>query len=196
LGRNEEQRVQGSRNPAIIHDLRPEVNGRVVQTDHLLLHRTLKVFVLETKHPRVLKAAMLSVEEALKKRGLLTGIGGIIRFISSPTLEAIGQQRVALHKTATINFAARFGLASSPVTRAVSTASATRSSRVVSTPKPRPTIRWKTRPNCRHCGSDPLTLRPGRFSFHFGCTTCNEHTPIAWGCPGHRECIRQDAFAN
>lgn len=39
-----------SENTAIIHDLRLEVDGRVAQIDHLLIHRTLKVFVLETKH--------------------------------------------------------------------------------------------------------------------------------------------------
>ncbi len=35
---------------AVIHDLRLEIDGRVAQIDHLLLHRTLNVFVLETKH--------------------------------------------------------------------------------------------------------------------------------------------------
>lgn len=34
----------------IIHDLRMEVGGRVAQIDHLLIHRTLNIFVLETKH--------------------------------------------------------------------------------------------------------------------------------------------------
>ena len=39
-----------SQNTAIIHDLRLEIGGRVAQIDHLLLHRTLNIFVLETKH--------------------------------------------------------------------------------------------------------------------------------------------------
>jgi len=34
----------------IIHDLRMEIGGRVAQIDHLLIHRTLNIFVLETKH--------------------------------------------------------------------------------------------------------------------------------------------------
>ena len=38
-----------SKNYAVIHDLRLEVNGRVAQIDHLLINRTLDVFVLETK---------------------------------------------------------------------------------------------------------------------------------------------------
>lgn len=39
-----------SKNYMVIHDLRLEINGRVAQIDHLLLDRTLQVFVLETKH--------------------------------------------------------------------------------------------------------------------------------------------------
>lgn len=35
---------------AVVHDLRIEVGGRVAQIDHLLIHRTLNVFVLESKH--------------------------------------------------------------------------------------------------------------------------------------------------
>ncbi|HMT92093.1 nuclease-related domain-containing protein [uncultured Thiothrix sp.] len=38
-----------SKNYAAIHDLRLEVNGRVAQIDHLLINRTLDIFVLETK---------------------------------------------------------------------------------------------------------------------------------------------------
>ena len=35
---------------AVIHDLRLEIGGRTAQIDHLLIHRTLNVFVLESKH--------------------------------------------------------------------------------------------------------------------------------------------------
>ena len=39
----------------IIHDLRIEVDNRVAQIDHLLIHRTLNIFILETKcfHSRI-----------------------------------------------------------------------------------------------------------------------------------------------
>lgn len=39
-----------SPNFAIIHDLRLEVDGRVAQIDHLLIHRSMYFYVLETKH--------------------------------------------------------------------------------------------------------------------------------------------------
>lgn len=42
--------LRKSERTAVIHDLRLEVEGRVAQIDHLLIHRTLTVFVLETKH--------------------------------------------------------------------------------------------------------------------------------------------------
>jgi len=41
---------KASRNTAVIHDLRLEINGRIAQIDHLLIHRTLNVYVLESKH--------------------------------------------------------------------------------------------------------------------------------------------------
>jgi len=41
--------LKDSKNTLVIHDLRLEVGGRVAQIDHLLLHRTLTAFVLETK---------------------------------------------------------------------------------------------------------------------------------------------------
>ncbi len=39
-----------SKNTAVIHDLRLELAGRVAQIDHLLFHRSLLVFVAESKH--------------------------------------------------------------------------------------------------------------------------------------------------
>lgn len=41
---------KNSKNNAIIHDLRLEINGRIAQIDHLLINRSLMVFVLESKH--------------------------------------------------------------------------------------------------------------------------------------------------
>jgi len=44
----------------VLHDLRLELKGRVAQIDHLLIHRTMNFFVLETKH---LHAGMQITEE-------------------------------------------------------------------------------------------------------------------------------------
>ncbi|MCB1927526.1 MAG: NERD domain-containing protein [Rhodocyclaceae bacterium] len=42
--------LRDSERTAVIHDLRLEVDGRVAQIDHVVIHKTLTVFVLETKH--------------------------------------------------------------------------------------------------------------------------------------------------
>lgn len=41
---------KNSNNNVVIHDLRLDINGRVAQIDHLILNRSLMMFVLETKH--------------------------------------------------------------------------------------------------------------------------------------------------
>lgn len=41
---------KASRNWAVIHDLRLEHQGRVAQIDHLIVHRTLDIWVCESKH--------------------------------------------------------------------------------------------------------------------------------------------------
>ncbi len=41
---------KNSKNNVVIHDLRLDINGRVAQIDHLILNRSLMIFVLETKH--------------------------------------------------------------------------------------------------------------------------------------------------
>lgn len=43
--------LKGSEKTAVIHDLRVQLgDGRVAQIDHLLIHRTLRFYILETKH--------------------------------------------------------------------------------------------------------------------------------------------------
>ena len=42
--------LRDSKNSYILHDLRLEYKGRVAQIDHLIIHRSLNVYVLETKH--------------------------------------------------------------------------------------------------------------------------------------------------
>ncbi|NOS98426.1 MAG: NERD domain-containing protein [Methylotenera sp.] len=42
--------LRDSKNYAVIHDLRLEINGNVAQIDHLLINKTLRIYCLETKH--------------------------------------------------------------------------------------------------------------------------------------------------
>ena len=41
---------KSSKNYIVLHDLRLEVNGRIAQIDHLVIDRTLEVYIFETKH--------------------------------------------------------------------------------------------------------------------------------------------------
>lgn len=45
-------RLRDSSATAVVHDLRLEIDGLVAQIDHLLVHRTYRFYVLETKHFR------------------------------------------------------------------------------------------------------------------------------------------------
>ncbi|MDO8960851.1 MAG: nuclease-related domain-containing protein, partial [Methylophilus sp.] len=42
--------LRDSENYAVIHDLRLEINGNVAQIDHILIHRHMRVYCIETKH--------------------------------------------------------------------------------------------------------------------------------------------------
>lgn len=42
--------LRDSENYVVIHDLRLEINGNVAQIDHLLIHRHMRVYSIETKH--------------------------------------------------------------------------------------------------------------------------------------------------
>lgn len=42
--------LRNSKNTCVIHDLRLEFRGRVAQIDHLLMHRSLRFYVVESKH--------------------------------------------------------------------------------------------------------------------------------------------------
>jgi hypothetical protein len=146
----------------------------------------------DTSH--VLKADLFSVENELNKQGFLKGVGHLNRVVTSATIRALGRQLVTLHRPAMIDYAARFGIVTAQGPRTVSKASDARSPQGAPASTPRSASRRQARPTCRHCGSKQLSLEPGRFSFHFTCAACNQHTPIEIGCgkPGHRERIRQD----
>jgi len=42
--------LRDSENYAVVHDLRLEINGNVAQIDHLLIHKHMRVYCIETKH--------------------------------------------------------------------------------------------------------------------------------------------------
>jgi len=260
-----------SKNTMVIHDLRLKVNNRVAQIDHLLIHRTLNIFVLETKwfhskikitengdflrwvdstksyvglespfaqnerHIAVLTDAfkkitmpsrmgvklapvfhsmvLMSPEavivrpgkrdtstiikaDALKKtiddrfeaNNFLVDVMNLSRFVSTETIRDIGRRLISLHKPATFDYAARFGIPES-IHRADSNEKG-KSSKVRFLRPRIPTLDLR----CRHCNSEDMIVQYGRYGYYFKCNACGKNTPIKLGfCKkGHKERIRKE----
>lgn len=264
--------LEKSQNTVVIHDLRLEINGRVAQIDHLLIHRTLNVFVLETKHlhagmritetgefeswnafkkcyegmpspfaqnerhiavlkealaridmpskmglrlspvyhsyvlvspksridrpkkfdtSHIIKADMLgkALDDMFEKAGVLDTFGGLARFMSTETLVKAGQTLLRMHRPASFDYAARFGIQPqqppvAPVTPVVTTP-------VIASNNPP-----AQQPACRDCNSQNITIQYGKFGYYFKCSDCDANSPIKISCgkDGHKERIRKDGI--
>lgn len=263
-----------STNTIVLHDLRFEMDGRVAQIDHLLIHRTLNVFVLETKafhaglkiteegeflrwnnwkktyegmasplaqnerhitvlksvfeqidmptrlgmrlsptfqsviliepsaridRPKnfdsrsVIKADMLvkRLDEVLEQQNVLAMAS---KYVATETIAEIAQQLVRLHRPFSINYAARFGITPTPVpnpTRPVTLPTPTAAPTAISASKSE-----QTRPACRSCQSDQLSIQYGKYGYYFKCVSCQDTTAIKLSCghDGHKERIRKDGL--
>ena len=248
----------------VIHDLRLEVNGRVAQIDHLLIHRSLECYVLETKafksglkitdegeflrwhdarksfegmpsplaqnerHIAVLRDAFSQIEmptrlgfrlsptfhsyvlvspearidrsdrfdssrvikaDALRQtiikkvdeESVLGTLGQMAKFISAESLEAIGRQLVALHRPASVDWAAKFGLADAPPTRSQA-------------PKKPDGADEPEYPQCKECGRSGGEILYGKYGYYLKCASCLANTAIRVSCgkPGHKERVRKE----
>jgi len=265
--------LEKSQNTVVIHDLRLDIGGRVAQIDHLLIHRTLNIYVLETKHLHaglkiteegeflswnafkkcfegmsspfaqnerhisVLKEAMskidmpskmglrlspafhsyvlispksridrpkkfntsriIKVDMMVKTLDSFIGNGGFIdtfagmaRFMSQEDLAMSGQTLVGMHRTATFDYAARFGIdvIAERITPAYGAATSTSKLRENSN-NPHTHI-------CRQCRSTNLSIQYGKFGYYFKCSDCDANTPIKISCGknGHKERIKKDGI--
>lgn len=256
----------------VIHDLRLVVDGRVAQIDHLLIHRTLNVFVLETKHlhagmkitengefmcwnafkkcfegmpspfaqnerhisvlkdvfarveipsklgvrispsfhsyvlispkaridrPRkfdtshIVKADMLgaTLDRFFDKAGVLDVISGLARIQSQDSLEELGRKLVRMHRPASIDYAAKFGVPMNAVSE----------DPVEGIPPSPPQVVVENREEwmkCRECTSPKLSIQYGKYGYYFRCEVCGGNTPIRISCgkDGHKERIRKDGL--
>jgi len=269
-----------SQNTLVIHDLRLEISGRVAQIDHLLINRTLNIFVLETKHfhaglkvteegefmswnafkkcfegmsspfaqnerhiavlndalaridmpskvglrlspvchsyvlvsskaridrpkkfdtSRIIKSDILAstLEKFFDKAGVLEVVGSLARCLSTETLEKVGQTLLRMHRPASFDYAAKFGiqpeLQSSP--------SVTVAPPIVAKPEPAPQIIVPSgipadQHTCRECKSTKLSVQYGKYGYYFKCGDCDSNTPIKISCGknGHKERIRKDGL--
>jgi hypothetical protein len=265
--------LEKSQNSVVIHDLRLEINGRVAQIDHLLIHRTLNVFVLETKHlhagmritetgefeswnafkkcyegmaspfaqnerhiavlkeaieridmpskvglrlspvyhsyvlvspksridrpkkfdtSHVIKADMIgkTIDDTFEKAGVLDVFGGLARFMSNEALVKAGQTLLRMHRPASFDYAARFGIQAQQ--------QAPLSQSVVQTAPPviQESPAQQPQQVCRDCKSPNLSVQYGKFGYYFKCGNCDANTPLKINCgkDGHKERIRKDGL--
>ena len=264
--------LEKSQNTVVIHDLRLEIDGRIAQIDHLLIHRTLNVFVLETKHlhagmritetgefeswnafkkcyegmaspfaqnerhiavlkealaridmpskmglrlspvyhsyalvspksridrpkkfdtSHIIKADMLgkTLDDTFEKAGVLDTFGGLARFMSTETLVKAGQTLLRMHRPASFDYAARFGIQPQQVAQ-------TQAAILAAPPSIQESSAQQSQPICRDCKSSNLSIQYGKFGYYFKCGNCDANTPIKISCgkDGHKERIRKDGL--
>ena len=273
--------LRKSQNTLVIHDLRLEIGGRVAQIDHLLINRTLNIFVLETKHfhaglkitedgefmswnafkkcfegmsspfaqnerhiavlndalaridmpskvglrlspvchsyvlisskaridrpkkfdtSHIIKSDMLSatLERFFDKAGVLEVVGSLARCLSADTLEKVGQTLLRMHRPASFDYAAKFGI--QPGQSFVTPVSITPQVVVKPESVPQPSTSPQKPADalslllCRECKSTRISVQYGKFGYYFKCSECDSNTPIKISCgkAGHKERIRKD----
>ena len=258
----------------VLHDLRLEVNNRVAQIDHLLIHWTLNIFVLETKcfhagikitdngeflmwndykktyegmpspfaqndrhiavltdafnkidmpsrlgirlspvfhslilvspkariarpqrfdTSRIIKADLLkkTFDSKFENASFLEGVGGISRLVSKETVRDIGRKIRSLHKKASYNYAAKFGLSEYSLPQEQS-----KTQRSSAQPRANGAAPSASKPKCRACNSENIEIRYGKFGYYFKCRSCNGNTPITVKCVkcGQKERIHKNGL--
>ena len=144
---------------------------------------------------RLIKAddLMKTLDKQFENEGFLDVVGGLARAISQETLADIGRRLVALHRTASFDYAARFGIAEPMALHQQSTAPPPTTSVHTHTETPNPPVTSNTL-SCRSCGSARVSIQYGKYGYYFKCGDCDGNTPVKIGCgkDGHKERIRKE----
>lgn len=138
---------------------------------------------------RVIKADMLleTLLKGIDNESILRTVTSMAKFVSAETVADIGKELIALHRAATFDYAAKFGLSDmASYNHAVN--------EPASEYKARPTKPARTQPSCKNCGDGRLSIQYGKFGYYFKCADCGNNMPIKLGCgnDNHRERIRKD----
>ncbi|MFZ4702785.1 MAG: hypothetical protein ACOYMG_22300 [Candidatus Methylumidiphilus sp.] len=140
-------------------------------------------------HSYVLVASNVRVDRPKKfdKAGFLDVVGSLSRVVSSETLMDIGLKLVALHRPASFDYAARFGIAEHQ------TPSQKYEPAPVRPDNPHPPTE-STKPSCRSCASGKVSIQYGKYGYYFKCGDCDGNTPVKVGCgkEGHKERLRKE----
>lgn len=153
----------------------------------------------DTSH--IIKSDMLSatLERFFDKAGVLEVVGSLARCLSADTLEKVGQTLLRMHRPASFDYAAKFGIhPGQPSVTPVSVVS-----QVDVKPESVPQLSTSLQKPadvlsplvCRECKSTRISVQYGKYGYYFKCSECDSNTPIKISCgkAGHKERIRKDA---
>lgn len=111
------------------------------------------------------------------------------KIIGSDTLQEFAEKLVRLHRPASFDYAAKFGIQETTVPPAAPSATSSPAlPRVAES-----TVAYAS-PVCRGCKSVNLSIQYGKFGYYFKCSDCSGNTPIQISCgkDGHKERIRKE----
>ena len=169
--------------------LSPTLHSYVLVSPKARIDRPKK---FDTSH--IIKSDVLlkTIQNQFENKGVLDVFTSLARIVSLDTIIDIGRKLIALHKPATFDYVAKFGLQNAE------------SSQVAPPP---PIVAAPTAPvysaavheskdalACRKCNSQKMEIMYGKFGYYFKCGECDGNTPIkiACGTSGHNERIRKD----
>lgn len=138
---------------------------------------------------RIIKADALRgfVDSALASQSAMSALA---RMISTDTVGQIASGLAALHRPASIDYTARYGIPEQLASEASPVASAP-----PVPPEAQAAEKSTSAPEhvCRGCGSNSLDIQYGKFGYYLKCTGCDGNTPIKLGCgkEGHKERLRK-----
>ena len=139
-----------------------------------------------------------TIDRFFDKAGVFEVVGSLARCLSTETLEKVGQTLIRMHRPASFNYAAKFGISQGqpvavPVVAVppISIAPEPIPQKSISVDK---TLEQTTQQTCRECKSVKLSVLYGKFGYYFKCSDCDSNTPIKISCgkEGHKERIRKD----
>lgn len=148
---------------------------------------------------RIIKSDMLAatLDKFFDKAGVIEVVGSLARCLSTETLEKVGQTLLRMHRPASFDYAAKFGIQqvqqlSPSVTVAPPVVAKPEQTSQVAAFSGKPADQH----TCRECKSTKLSVQYGKYGYYFKCGDCDSNTPIKISCGmnGHKERIRKDGL--
>jgi len=165
--------------------LSPVFHSMILISPKAIIERPRK---LDTSN--VIKADVLkkTIDDKFEANGFFTDIKNLSRFVSIETVKDIGYKLISLHKPATFDYGAKFGISTS-----TSNADTNENLNFSKVRVLRPRTSAATL-QCKHCNSEDMVILKSRYGYYFKCNSCNKTTSINVNlCEnGHKERIRKE----